>query len=126
VFSNRGEVEAIESLIENYNKMDGAACQEFFAEDAVFDTYDGQRIEMTDGFFDSYFVNFESIKWKAYGIVPLKIENTDPESGVLVTATEKRVSKDGTIWEKEMVEQFYFNLDGKIQYVEQWVRDKNK
>ena len=63
---------------------------------------------------------------KAYGIVPLKIENTDPESGVLVTATEKRVSKDGTVWEKEMVEQFYFNLDGKIQYVEQWVRDKNK
>ena len=126
VFSNRGEVEAIESLIENYNKMDGAACQEFFAKDAVFDTYDGQRIEMTDGFFDSYFVNFESIKWKAYGIVPLKIENTDPESGVLVTATEKRVSKDGTIWEREMVEQFYFNLDGKIQYVEQWVRDKNK
>ena len=58
VFSNRGEVEAIESLIENYNKMDGAACQEFFAEDAVFDTYDGQRIEMTDGFFDSYFCKF--------------------------------------------------------------------
>jgi hypothetical protein len=56
----------------------------------------------------------------------LKIENTDPESGVLVTATEKRVSKDGTVWEKEMVEQFYFNLEGKIQYVEQWVRDKNK
>ena len=126
VFSNRGEVEAIESLIENYNKMDGSACQEFFAKDAVFDTYDGQRVELTDGFFESYFENFESMEWKAFGIVPLKIQNTDPASGVLVTATEKRVSKDGTVWEKELVEQFYFNLDGKIQYFEQWVRNKNK
>jgi hypothetical protein len=81
---------------------------------------------MTDSFFDSYFENFESMEWKAYGIVPLKIENTDPESGVLVTATEKRVSKDGTVWEKELVEQFYFNIDGKISYVEQWIRDKKK
>ena len=126
VFSNRGEVEVIESLIESYNKMDGSACQDLFAEGAIFETYDGQRLELTDGFFDSYFENFESLEWKAYGIVPLKIENTDPESGVLVTASEKRVSKDGTIWDKELVEQFYFDLDGKIKYVEQWTRDKKE
>ena len=126
VFSNRGEVEAIESLIENYNKMDGKACQDFFAENAVFDSYDGQRIEMNDGFFESYFKQYESISWKAYGIVPLKIENTDPASGVIVTSIEKRVGKDGTVWEKELVENFYFNLEGKIEYVEQWAKDVAK
>ena len=78
VFSNRGEVEAIESLIENYNKMDGAACQALFAENAIFDAYDGVRHTMSAGFFDSYFENYESVTWKAYGIVPLKIQNTHP------------------------------------------------
>ena len=81
---------------------------------------------MVDGFFQEYFDTFESISWKAYGIVPLKIENTDPQSGVLVTSIEKRVGKDGTVWEKELVEQFYFNLEGKIQYVVQWSRDLEK
>jgi hypothetical protein len=100
--------------------------RKFFAENAVFDSYVGQRIEMNEGFFESYFECFESISWKAYGIVPLKIENTDPQSGVLVTSIEKRVGKDGTVWEKELVEQFYFNLEGKIQYVVQWSRDLEK
>ena len=106
--------------------QDEKACEEIFAENAVFDTYDGQRIELVDGFFQEYFDTFESISWKAYGIVPLKIENTDPQSGVLVTSIEKRVGKDGTVWEKELVEQFYFNLEGKIQYVVQWSRDLEK
>ena len=85
-----------------------------------------KRNKMTKGFFGGYFEGFESIKWKAYGIVPLKIENTDPVSGVLVTSVEKRVAKDGTVWEKELVEQFYFNLEGKIDYVKQWTRDLNE
>ena len=34
--------------------------------------------------------------------------------------------KDGTVWDKELMEQFYFNQDGKIEYVEQWVRDKKE
>lgn len=126
VFSNRGEVKAIESLIENYNKMDGEACQSLFAENAIFDAYDGVRHTMGAGFFESYFENYESVNWKAYGIVPLKIQNTDPASGVLVSATEKRVAKDGTVWDKELMEQFYFNVDGKIEYVEQWIRDKKE
>ena len=126
VFSNRGEIEAIESLIENYNKMDGVACQSLFAENAIFDAYDGVRHTMSADFFESYFENYESVTWKAYGIVPLKIQNTDPASGVLVSATEKRVAKDGTVWDKELMEQFYFNVDGKIEYVEQWIRDKKE
>ena len=126
VFSNRGEVEALETLIERYNNLDAEGCEELFANEAIFDTYDGKRIKMTKGFFGGYFEGFESIKWKAYGIVPLKIENTDPVSGVLVTSVEKRVAKDGTVWEKELVEQFYFNLEGKIDYVKQWTRDLNE
>ena len=106
--------------------QDEKACEKIFTENAVFDSCGGQRIEMNEGFFESYFESIESISWKVYGIVPLKIENTDPQSGVLVTSIEKHVGKDGTVWEKELVEQFYFNLEGKIQYVVQWSRDLEK
>ena len=123
VFSNRGEIETIESFIKSYNEMNAEACQEFFAENAVFDSYDGTRIQMSKGIFKSYFDTYESLNQKIYSIVPLKIQNTDPKSGVIVSSVEKRVSKDGTVWEKELIEQFYFDLDGKIEYVEQWSKD---
>ena len=38
----------------------------------------------------------------------LKIKDTDPASGVTVYSNEKRVSMDGTVWEKDLVELFYF------------------
>ena len=28
------------------------------------------------------------------------------------------------VW--SLMEQFYFNVDGKIEYVEQWIRDKKE
>tara|TARA_B000000441_G_scaffold130538_1_gene113779 strand:+ start:966 stop:1073 length:108 start_codon:yes stop_codon:yes gene_type:complete len=33
------------------------------------------------------------------------------------------VNNDGEVWEKELVELFYFDLDGKISGVEQFQRD---
>ena len=33
--------------------------------------------------------------------------------------------KDGSIWEKELVEIFYFDLEGKIFNVVQYARDLN-
>ena len=52
---------------------------------------------------------------KPWSIYALKIKDTDPGSGITVRSTEKRVGKDGSVWEKKLVEWFYFNIDGKIQ-----------
>ena len=56
-------------------------------------------------------------------IVPLKIYDTDPLAGVTVYSTEKRVGKDGSVWEKKLVEWFYFDIDGKIQAFDQYAQD---
>ena len=37
-------------------------------------------------------------------------------------SNERRVLKSGKIWEKELMEMFYFNLDGKISTVTQFAR----
>jgi len=34
--------------------------------------------------------------------------------------------KDGTVWDKEMVEQFYFNVEGKITRVVQYEKNVSK
>ena len=64
------------------------------------------------------------MSWKPYAIVPLKIRNTDAASGVIVTSIEKRVSSNGKVW-KELVEMFYFNLEGKITSMTQYETIKN-
>ena len=55
-------------------------------------------------------------------IVPIKIANTDAASGVMMFSNERRVLKSGKIWEKELMETFYFDLDGKISSVTQFAR----
>ena len=71
----------------------------------------------------SVFDNLSSVEWTPFSMTPLKIYDTDPQSGVTVYSREKRVNKDGTVLEKELVELFYFNLEGKISGVEQFQRD---
>ena len=126
VFSNRGETEKIEQLIQAYNALDSNKCKSFFAENSVLETADGSSITFTDEMWDTIFDNFSSVEWTPYSIVPLKIYNTDPASGVTVTAREIRNMKDGTVWDKEMVEQFYFNVEGKITRVVQFERNVSK
>lgn len=126
VFSNRGEVEKLEELIAAYNAMDSATCQSFFAENAVVEAADGSMITFTAELWDSVFDPYSSIQWTPYSIVPLKIYNTDPASGVTVIARETRNMKDGTVWDKEMVEQFYFNVEGKITRVVQYEKNVSK
>tara|TARA_B100000767_G_scaffold157895_1_gene148354 strand:+ start:217 stop:363 length:147 start_codon:yes stop_codon:yes gene_type:complete len=46
---------------------------------------------------ESLFDTYIELSWEIYTIVPLKIQNTDPESGVTVFSIEKRVLDDGTI-----------------------------
>ncbi|MGK0411992.1 MAG: hypothetical protein ACJA1B_000181 [Polaribacter sp.] len=40
----------------------------------------------------------------------------------MMYSNERRVLKSGKIWEKELMEMFYFNLDGKISTVTQFAR----
>ena len=67
---------------------------------------------------------YTSLDWKIWGILPFKIANTDPVSGILVTSTEKRIAKDGSVWEKALVELFQFDLNGKISAIDQYSRPK--
>ena len=106
--------------------MDGAACAEIFAEGSVFLDSEGNKIALNDELWSGYFEPLLEISWEVYSIVPLKIQNTDTESGVTVFSREKRVFKDGTIWEKELVEWFYFDAAGKISRVTQYERNLPK
>ena len=122
VFSNRGEVEAIEKLVESYNKMDVEGCKTAFAEKVNVQYEDGRKVVFTPNMWEGYFKDYRSVNWKLYSIVPLKIYDTDPASGVVVTSREKRVMRNGKVCERELVEWFYFNLDGKIDRMTQFSR----
>jgi ketosteroid isomerase-like protein len=126
VFSNRGEVEAIEKLVADYNNKDAAACSEAFAEGAKFLDSEGNTMVLTQELWQSLMDSFVELSWEVKSIVPLKIQNTDTESGVTVFSREKRVLADGTVWEKELVEWFYFNKDGKIARATQYERSLPK
>ena len=69
------------------------------------------------------FNDYKSVNWVPYAIVPLKIYNTDAASGVQVMSKETRVFKNGRVWEKELFEIFYFDLEGKITSMTQYARD---
>lgn len=126
VFSNRGEVGIIEKLVEDYNNKDAAACAEAFADGAKFLDSEGNKMVLTNELWESLFESYTELSWKIYSIVPLKIQNTDTESGVTVFSRERRVLEDGTVWEKELVEWFYFNKEGKIARATQYERSLPK
>ena len=126
VFSNRGEVEAIEKLVADYNNKDASGCSEAFAEGAEFLDSSGNKMVLTTELWQTMMDSFVELSWEVKSIVPLKIQNTDTESGVTVFSREKRVLADGTVWEKELVEWFYFNKDGKIARATQYERSLPK
>ena len=123
VFSNRGEVEILEKFFADYNNMDGEAVAGYFADEWTFRAATGGTSQRTSEGMKSVFDNLDSVTWTPFSMVPLKIKATDPGSGVTVYSTEKRVNKDGTVWEKDLVELFFFDLEGKISGVEQYVRE---
>ena len=121
-FSNRGEIAAIEKWVKAYNAMDAAGVYEVVADEIKMVDFDGNKSVLKKGDWPAYFAMFKSLEWKPNMILPFKITNTDPVSGIMVSATEKRVLKDGTVWEKKMIEFFTFNLEGKISNAEQFAR----
>ena len=121
-FSNRGEIAAIEKWVKAYNAMDAAGVYEVVADEIKTVDFEGKKAVLKKSDWPTYFAMFKSLEWKPDMILPFKITNTDPVSGILVSSTEKRVLKDGTVWEKKMIEFFTFNLDGKISNAEQFAR----
>jgi hypothetical protein len=127
VFSNRGETEVIEQLVEAYNSKDVEEFLKHFADEWQATDHEGnsEKRNKADAreMMQNWFDESESIEWKPWSIVPLKIYDTDPLAGVTVYSTEKRVGKDGSVWEKKLVEWFYFDIDGKIQAFDQYAQD---
>ncbi len=119
-FSNRGEVEAIEKFNKAYNAMDIETVLSFFAEKVKITDFDGNKLVLDKKALRQMMDGFKSFEWKIGAILPVKIAKTDPVSGIFVTSTEKRVSKDGAVWEKSLVEFFQFDLNGKISGLDQY------
>ena len=119
-FSNRGEIEAMEKFNKAYNAMDVATVLTFFAEKVKITDFDGNKSELTKKDLSQMMDSYTSLDWKFTSIIPVKIAYTDPVSGVFVTSTEKRVSKDGSVWNKSLVEIFQFDLNGKISGIDQY------
>ena len=119
-FSNRGEIEAMEKFDKAYNAMDITTVLTFFAEKVKITDFDGNKLELTKKDLSQMMDSYTSLDWKFTSIIPVKIAYTDPVSGVFVTSTEKRVSKDGSVWNKSLVEIFQFDLNGKISGIDQY------
>ena len=122
VFSNRNETQIIENFVENYNNMDSEGMKEAMAGEFTLNDYRGQKTNYKKSDLDEFFKPLKSVNWKINAIIPIKIANTDAASGVIVRGSESRVFKNGRKWDKELMEIFYFNLEGKISSMEQFAK----
>ena len=122
VFSNRGETEAILKLNAAYNKMDAKACLSLTTEKVKYTDFEGNKMVMTQQDWEGFFAQHQSVNWVIKSIVPIRIKDSDPSSGVIVMGTETRVSKDGKVWKKELTELFMFDLNMKINSLTQFAQ----
>ena len=109
-------------MVDYYNKLDITAVRAFFADEVTINDYQGNVTKLSNKELAGMFNNFKSVNWTPYSIIPIKIANTDAASGVMMFSNERRVFKSGKIWEKELMEMFYFDLDGKISSLTQFAR----
>ncbi|MEN9960149.1 MAG: hypothetical protein RL045_400 [Bacteroidota bacterium] len=121
-FSNRGEVEIMEKFAKAYNAFDIPAVMEVFADTIKITDFDGNKMTLLKKDIPAIFTDYKSMDWKIDAILPFKIAYTDPASVIMVISKEKRVMKDGSVWDKSLVEYFYFNNAGKISGFDQYYR----
>jgi len=108
-FSNRGEVELIENLMKDCNKMDGKALSKYFADTVSVTTHEGRKLKVANSQWANMFDDLESVEWKLTMVNPGKITNTDPVSGIIVLSNYKEKKKDGT---KKHVSAFHWYMYG--------------
>ena len=102
--------------------MDIDGMREIFGETFTSNDYEGNKMTLKNSEMKDFFAPFASVNWTLYSIIPIKIANTDASSGVIVYSHEKRNFKNGTTWEKDLMEIFYFDLDGKITGMEHFAK----
>ena len=122
-FSNRGEVETIEKMAIAFNKLDGEAYSNFFTDSIKYYHSNGTVEKMSKKGWIEYLNKMKSANWKINGIIPFKISDTDPVSGIIVNASVKWVAKDGTSGERDQMLQYSYDLDGKISSVNSFGKD---
>ena len=122
VFSNRGATSILEKLVEDYNKMDTEGFKSAFADEFTLRTYNGKKLKLKNSDLTNLLKPYRSVDWSPIAMIPIKIRNTDAASGVIVYSSEKRVFKNGRKWEKDLMEIFYFDLEGKISSMVQFAR----
>ena len=122
VFSNRNETSIVEQFIEDYNNMNLEGVKTAFADEFTINDYKGVKTTYEKNELNGFFSPYKALKWRAISIVPIKIGNTDASSGVIVHGTESRTYKNGRKWEKDLMEIYYFDLEGKITAMEQFAK----
>lgn len=115
--SNRGEVETIESLVKDWNKMDGKAIGKYFDDTVNITTNEGRKLKIANSQWANIFDDIQSIEWKLGMIIPGKITNTDPESGIIVLSSFKEMKKDGTAKHVSSYHWFMYGVNKKINGV---------
>tara|TARA_B100000902_G_scaffold258657_1_gene244875 strand:- start:2066 stop:3067 length:1002 start_codon:yes stop_codon:yes gene_type:complete len=120
VFSNRSEVETLEKMFEAANNMDIDALKEFVAEEMRYEGSEGQDVIITHKDWEEMFSGRVSNEWKPWAMIPLKIADTDPTSGVIAFSNAKIEWKNGNSFEADLSELYFFDLDGKINGVQQY------
>jgi hypothetical protein len=116
-FSNRGEVELIENLMKDCNKMDGKALSKYFADTVSITNHEGRKFKVANSQWASMFDDLESVEWKLTMVNPGKITNTDPVSGIIVLSNYKEKKKDGTKKNVSAFHWYMYGLDKKITSV---------
>jgi len=116
-FSNRGEVELIENLMKDCNKMDGKALSKYFADTVSIIDNEGRKYKVANSQWANMFDNLESVEWKLTMVNPGKITNTDPVSGIIVLSNYKETKKDGTKKHVSAYHWYMYGLDKKITSV---------
>ena len=115
--SNRGEVETIENLVKDWNKMDGKAIGKYFDDTVNITTNEGRKLKIANSQWANIFDDIQSIEWKLGMIIPGKITNTDPESGIIVLSSFKEKKKDGTSKHVSSYHWFMYGVNKKINGV---------
>ena len=117
VFSNRGEVEKLEAFLELANNMDVDGALEYFTNPFTFNDSEVTHDDMRE-----LFEGRKSQNWDAWAMIPIKIKDTDPQSGLIVWSTARVESNEGDVWEADVSETYFFDLDGKISSVTQYAK----
>ena len=99
------------------NDMDADGASEYFTDPFTFN-----GSEVTHENLRELIAGRKSQNWDAWSMIPIKIKDTDPQSGLIVWSTARVETNEGNVWEADVSETYFFDLDGKISSVTQYAK----